>query len=243
MKHNLHRTLQTLSTESGVSGQYYSLPALEAAGIGTDLAASRVHPDRAGKRAAQLRRQEGHRRARAAARELGADRAAHRGDPVHRRARRAAGLHRRAAAVRSRRDARRRAAAWARIRRSIEPLVPVDLVVDHSVQVDYYGTHERARPQHEDRVPAQRRALQVHEVGHAGVRHVQGRAARHRHRAPGQPRVPRARRASEGRHLLPRHAGRHRLAHDDDQRHRRRRAGASAASRPRPACWASRCTC
>jgi aconitate hydratase len=34
MTHNLHGTLQTLETESGVSGRYYSLPALEAAGIG-----------------------------------------------------------------------------------------------------------------------------------------------------------------------------------------------------------------
>src|SRR4249919_1628753 len=34
MTHNLHGTLQTLTTESGVSGRYYSLPALEAAGIG-----------------------------------------------------------------------------------------------------------------------------------------------------------------------------------------------------------------
>ena len=37
---------------------------------------------------------------------------------------------------------------------------------------------ERARPQHEAGVQAQRGALPVHEVGHAGVRHVQGRAAR-----------------------------------------------------------------
>ena len=28
----------------------------------------------------------------------------------------------------------------AEIRKTIEPLVPVDLVVDHSVMVDYYGT-------------------------------------------------------------------------------------------------------
>ncbi len=56
--------------------------------------------------------------------------------------------------------------------------------------------HEgRARPQHEARVPAQQRALRVHEVGHAGVRHVQRRAAGHRHRAPGEPRIPGARRA------------------------------------------------
>ena len=84
----------------------------------------------------------------------------------------------------------------------------------------------RARPQHEARVQAQPRALPVPEVGHAGVRHLQGRAAGHRHRAPGQPRVPRARRARvEGRRLLSRHARRHRLAHHDDQRHRRGRLG------------------
>jgi len=28
----------------------------------------------------------------------------------------------------------------------IEPLVPVDLVVDHSVQIDHYGTREACRP-------------------------------------------------------------------------------------------------
>ncbi len=37
----------------------------------------------------------------------------------------------------------------------IEPLVPVDLVVDHSVQVDHYGNSQRARPEHETGVPAQ----------------------------------------------------------------------------------------
>ena len=42
------------------------------------------------------------------ARQLGAERRAHRRDPVRRRARRAAGLHRRAAARRPRRDAQRR---------------------------------------------------------------------------------------------------------------------------------------
>ena len=87
----------------------------------------------------------------------------------------------------------------------IEPLVPVDLVVDHSVQIDHYGTQERARPQHEAGVQAQRGALPVHEVGHAGVRHLQGRAAGHRHRPPGEPRVPGARRAQvEGRRVLSR---------------------------------------
>src|SRR3981081_826486 len=83
----------------------------------------------------------------------------------------------------------------------IEPLVPVDLVVDHSVQIDHYGTknaldlhiyiqylrhEERARPEPEARIQAQRGALPVHEVGHAGFRHLQGGAAGHRHRAPEQ---------------------------------------------------------
>jgi aconitate hydratase len=37
----------------------------------------------------------------------------------------------------------------------IEPLVPVDLVVDHSVMIDHFGTQEGARPEHEAGVPAQ----------------------------------------------------------------------------------------
>ena len=46
-----------------------------------------------------------------------------------------------------------------------------------------------------------------------------------RHRAPGEPRVPGARRVGERRHLLSRHARRHRFAHDDGERHRRRGLG------------------
>ena len=107
----------------------------------------------------------------------------------------------------------------------IEPLVPVDLVVDHSVQVDYSGRPDALELNMKLEFKRNARALPVPEMGHAGVRHVQGRAARHRHRAPGEPRIPRARRAREGRRLLSRHARRHRLAHDDDQRHRRRRLG------------------
>ena len=150
---------------------------------------------------------------------------AHRRDPVRRRARRAAGLHRRAAARRPRRDAQRRrsdgqepedrSSRWCRSTWSSTT----------RCMIDYYGTQGRARPQHEARVQAQPRALPVPEVGHAGVRHLQGRAARHRHRAPGQPRVPRARRASRRtastiptRWSAP-------TAHHDDQRHRRRRLG------------------
>ena len=72
----------------------------------------------------------------------------------------------------------------------IEPLVPVDLVVDHSVQVDFCGHAGRLPQQPGDGVPAQPRALPVPQVGHAGLRDLQGRAAGHRHRPPGQPGVP-----------------------------------------------------
>src|SRR6476659_7250819 len=34
MPHNLHNTLQTFRLSSGASGRFYSLPALEAAGVG-----------------------------------------------------------------------------------------------------------------------------------------------------------------------------------------------------------------
>ena len=69
----------------------------------------------------------------------------------------------------------------------IEPLVPVDLVVDHSVQVDFYGTPRRPAPEPGDGIPAQPRALPVPEMGDAGVRDLQSRAAGHRHRPPGEP--------------------------------------------------------
>ena len=57
---------------------------------------------------------------------------------------------------------------------------------------------KRARPEHETGILAQQRALPVHEMGHAGIRHLQRRAAGLRHRAPGQSGIPGARRAQEG---------------------------------------------
>ena len=50
------------------------------------------------------------------------------------------------------------------------------------------------RAQRRDRVRAQRGALPVPALGPGRVRRLQGRAARHRHRPPGQHRAPRARR-------------------------------------------------
>ena len=72
----------------------------------------------------------------------------------------------------------------------IKPLVPVDLVIDHSIQVDVVAAARRLRPQRRARVRAQPRALRVPALGPDGVRRLPGRAAQHRHLPPGEPRVP-----------------------------------------------------
>ena len=83
----------------------------------------------------------------------------------------------------------------------------------------------RLRPQRRARVRAEPRALRLPPLGPGRVRRTEGRPARHRHRPPGQPRVPRARGRGARRAGVPRHARRHRLAHDDGQRARRARLG------------------
>ena len=83
----------------------------------------------------------------------------------------------------------------------------------------------RVPHQRRARVRAQRGALRPPALGAAGLRRLPRRAAGDRHRAPGQPRVPRRRRGRARRGAAARHAGRHRLAHHHDQRPRRRRLG------------------
>ena len=147
--------------------------------------------------------------------------------PVPAGARADAGLHRRARGrATSPRCATRSCSSAARPSDD-QPAAPADLVIDHSVQVDEFGTQAAFRAQRRHRVPAQPRALPVPALGPAGVRELQGRAAGHRHLPPGQPRVPRrasCSRQQRGRRV-PRHARRHRLAHHDDQRPRRVRLG------------------
>ncbi len=169
---------QDLPPRAGRQGKFYSLPALEKAGLGKIIAPAGLDPHRARIGAAQLRRQEGRPRSTCGSSRAGSRRPR---APTRSPSWSRASCCRTSPACRCSPTSRRCAAwrrRWARTRRSIEPLVPVDLVVDHSVQIDHYGTPGRARPQHEARVPAQRRALPVHEVGHAGLRHLQGRAAR-----------------------------------------------------------------
>ena len=112
----------------------------------------------------------------------------------------------------------------------INPLAPAEMVIDHSVIADVFGTPAGLRAQRRDRVRAQPRALPVPALGPGRLRRLQGRPARHRHRAPGQHRAPRPRRDDppDGRRHaggLPRHLRRHRLPHHDGQRHRRGRLG------------------
>ena len=110
----------------------------------------------------------------------------------------------------------------------INPQLPAELVIDHSIQVDEFATPARDRPQRRARVRAQPRALRLPALGPAGLRRLQGRPAEHRHRPPGQPRVPRPRRrvARAGRRwAFPDTRRRHRLAHDDGERARRARLG------------------
>ena len=104
----------------------------------------------------------------------------------------------------------------------INPVIPVDLVIDHSVQVDLFASSRALRGQRVAGVPAQPRALRVPPLGSRGLRRLPRRAARHGHRAPGEPRVPGARRARCGRRrCVSRHPGGNGLPHADDQRHRR----------------------
>ena len=115
----------------------------------------------------------------------------------------------------------------------INPLVPVDLVIDHSVVVDYFGTGEVARAERHARIRAEPGALPLPEVGPAGLLQFLGRAARHRHLPSGQSRISRPdgvdvegeARRQDGRGRLSRYAGRHRQPHHHGQRPRRARLG------------------
>ena len=71
----------------------------------------------------------------------------------------------------------------------INPLVPVDLVIDHSVQVDRFGSPRGAGREHRDRVPAKPRAIRVSALGSEGVSQLPRRAAGRGNRPSGEPGV------------------------------------------------------
>ena len=131
--------------------------------------------------------------------------------------------------------------------RKVNPLQPVELVIDHSVQVDHYRGAQRRRPQRRARVRAATGALHVPALGPGSVPELPRRSARHRHRPPGQPRVPRARDLQGAGRTAPCSPTPTRSSAPT----RTPRwstgsaswAGASAASKPRPRCSASRSRC
>ena len=70
-----------------------------------------------------------------------------------------AGFHRRARRWSTWRRCATASPGSAATRQKVNPLVPVDLVIDHSVQVDVYARAGRAAEERRHRVRAQRRAL------------------------------------------------------------------------------------
>ena len=72
----------------------------------------------------------------------------------------------------------------------VDPLVPADLVIDHSVQVDAFGTRAPTRATSSASTSATASATRCC-AGRRALRQLPRRAARHGHRPPGQPRVPR----------------------------------------------------
>ena len=107
----------------------------------------------------------------------------------------------------------------------INPLVPVELVIDHSVQVDAFGSPQAFRINAEKEFERNRERYAFLRWGQTAFEGFKAVPPDTGHRPPGQPRVPRPRRVRERRGPVSRHARRDRLAHDDDQRPRRARLG------------------
>ena len=159
-------------------------------------------------------------RAHPGAGELGSERGARHRDPVHPGPGDHAGLHRRALRRRPGHHAR----GDGRPRRRPGQDQPAGAGRDGHRPLRHrrrLRPRRRLRAQRRAGVRAQPRALPVPALGPDRVRRVQGRPARHRHRAPGQHRAPGPGGHGPRRRRLPGHPGRHRLAHHHGQRPRR----------------------
>jgi hypothetical protein len=191
-------TLSRFTPPGQPEALFYSLPALAAAEIGN---IARLPVSLRIVLEALLRHCDGQRVSERNIRELAAwqPRAhAQRGDSLCRRARRAAGFHRRAAALRSGGDAP--CGAGTRARSAAHRAAGAGRPGRRSFGAGRLLRHAAgAAAEHEPRVRAQPRALSVHEVGHAGFQHLPRRAAGRRHRPSGQSRTSVPRRASAGK--------------------------------------------
>ena len=85
-----------------------------------------------------------------------------------------------------------RCATSAAIPAKINPLLPAELVIDHSVQVDEFANRLAIQRNAELEFQRNRERYAFLRWGQTAFDELQGRAAEHRHRPPGQPRVPRA---------------------------------------------------
>ena len=74
--------------------------------------------------------------------------------------------------------------------RKINPLVPVDLVIDHSVIVDEFGTPQAFAKNVEIEYQRNAERYRFLKWGQTAFNNFSRRAARHRHLPPGQPRIP-----------------------------------------------------
>ena len=190
----LSATLQSFETGNGRPGKFYSLPALEKTGVGPisrlpvsiRLVLESVLRNCDGKKVTE------HNVRALANWQPNAER--HGGNPVHCGAHRVAGFHRRAIAGGFGGHAFRRGAAG----QESENHRAAGAGGFGGGPLGAGGRERLAgclRAQPRNRIPAQPRALSISQMGHAGLRHLQGRAARHRHRPSGQSGIPRQRRA------------------------------------------------
>ena len=77
----------------------------------------------------------------------------------------------------------------------INPLVPVDLVIDHSVQVDEFGSEFALLNNTKMEFERNSERYEFLKWGQKAFNNFERRPAGHGHRPPGQPRVPRQGRA------------------------------------------------
>ena len=109
----------------------------------------------------------------------------------------------------------------------VNPLSPVDLVIDHSVQVDNFASSLAFGQNVDLEYERNRERYEFLRWGQSAFKNFRVVPPGTGICPPGEPRVPREGRLDERarRRRLSRHARRHRLAHDDDQRPRRPRLG------------------